>query len=82
MLDRGMSMSEMAQNIKRNFEAAMAAIADNARAAFGPGQPIPRADALAIARDTLLRAERERLEIADAEAGRGIQYNEDGGLFV
>ncbi len=41
-----------------------------------------RQNTLIKAQDILLRAERERLEIADAEAGRGIQYNEDGGLFV
>ena len=36
---------------------------------------ITRREALQIARETLETAERERIEVARAEAKRGIQYN-------
>ena len=39
----------------------------------GFGRPISRADALQIARQVLERAERERLELAEWEAQRGIR---------
>jgi len=38
------------------------------------GRPISRAEALRIARRALERAERERLAIAEAEAMRGLQW--------
>lgn len=40
------------------------------------GRPISRAEALCIVRQILEKAERERLEIADFEAARGIQWED------
>jgi hypothetical protein len=40
------------------------------------GRPISRAEALRIASQILERAERERLELAEWEAKRGIQWEE------
>ena len=42
------------------------------------GRPISRAQALRVARGILARAERERLEAADVEAARGIQWEDIG----
>ena len=41
------------------------------------GRPISRTQALRIARQVMERAERERLELADWEAKRGIQWEQD-----
>lgn len=41
------------------------------------GRPITRAEALRIARQVLEQAERERLEIAEFEAARGIQWEDE-----
>ncbi len=41
------------------------------------GRAISRAEALRIARQILERAERERIEIAEWEARRGIQWGEE-----
>ena len=43
----------------------------------GIGRPISRDEALFIARRILEQAERERLEVADLEAVRGIQWEGD-----
>ena len=40
------------------------------------GRPISRAEALRISRQILERAERERIELAEWEAERGIQWEE------
>jgi hypothetical protein len=42
------------------------------------GRPISRAEALRIASQILERAERERLELAEWEAKRGIQWEVGG----
>lgn len=41
------------------------------------GKPISRAEALQIARRALERAERRRLEVAEYEAARGIQWEDE-----
>lgn len=41
------------------------------------GRPISRAEALHIAKRVLERAERERLELAELEAARGIQWESE-----
>ena len=43
------------------------------------GTKITRREALQIARETLETAERERIEVARAEAKRGIQYKDETG---
>ncbi|HUW32805.1 MAG TPA: hypothetical protein VM223_14455 [Planctomycetota bacterium] len=43
------------------------------------GRPISHDEAMRIARETLETAERERIEVARAEAERGIQYTEETG---
>jgi len=40
---------------------------------------ITRREALQIARETLETAEREQIEVARAEAKRGVQYNDETG---
>ena len=39
----------------------------------------PRTEALRICRRILERAEHERIEVADREAERGLQYGHSGG---
>ncbi len=41
------------------------------------GKPVSRAGALQISRQIIERAERERIQLADGEAKRGIQWEED-----
>lgn len=42
------------------------------------GRPVSRAEALRISRHILERAERERMQLAEWEAKRGIQWEEGG----
>ena len=41
-----------------------------------PGVPITRQEALAISQRTIETAEKERLDLVEADARRGIQYND------
>ncbi len=69
--------------LERAFREANKRIGESLRVIFGT--PISRSDALAKSRAILSNAEHERLRLADEEAARGIQYEddtEDGGLFV
>ena len=65
------------QSDEESFEGTDLAIMEYRRVIKPIGRPISRKEAMRIARQVLEKAERERIELAEREAERGLDWEGD-----